>query len=131
MSKIKGKDATIKKNSVAVAYMHEWNINVAIDEEDLSDFGDDWKEVGGNLAEWDGDMTGFFDPTNTEQKAMHDALITAAPTGELTDVTFYLTGSLYYSGNILITNISISVAASGHIKIKISFKGNGALTYNS
>lgn len=130
MAVMHGKNAKIEKNNVAVAYMNEWTIEATIEEEDITDFGDDWKAFGGGLAEWGGSMTGFFDPTNTEQKAIHDALITAVPTGALADVEFYLDATYYYSGSIIVTGITITTTVSGHIKVVIRFKGNGALSYN-
>lgn len=125
-----GKDAAIKKNAVAIAYAQEWSIDSALAAEDVTDFGDDWKAFAGGLAEWSGSITCFFDPSNTEQKAIHDALITAAPTGALTDITFYLNAANYYSGNVIITGVAISVSVSGVIGVTFSFQGNGALAYN-
>ena len=130
MAVMHGKDAAIKKDSVAVAYAQEWSIDSGLSAEDVTDFGDDWKAFAGGLAEWSGTMNCFFDPTNTEQKAIHDALITAAPTGALTDVTFYLDATYYYSGNVIITGVNISVSVSGIITVAFSFQGNGALSYN-
>lgn len=130
MAVMHGKDAKVEKNDVAVAYLQEWTIETSIEEEDITDFGDDWKAFAGGLAEWGGSMTGYFDPSNTEQKAIHDALVAAAPTGALTDLEFYLNASNYYSGSVVITGVSLSVAVSGHIKVTFTFKGNGALSYN-
>lgn len=130
MAVMHGKDAKVEKNDVAVALLQEWTLEATIEEEDITDFGDDWKAFAGGLAEWGGTMTGYFDPAQTEQKAIHDALITAAPTGALTDLEFYLQSTNYYSGNVIITNVNITTTVSGHIKVVFTFKGNGALSYN-
>jgi len=61
---------------------------------------------------------------------MHDAIVTAAPTGVLTDVTLYLSAGNYYSGNIVMSGLSITTTVSGHIKITFKATGNGALSYN-
>lgn len=130
MAQLHGKDAAIKKNSTAVALAQEWTIEATLESEQITDFGDDWHAVAGGLAAWSGSMVCFWDPTNTEQKAVHDALITASPTGALTDVDFYINATNYYSGNIVITGVSINVTVSGHIKATFNFEGNGALSYN-
>ena len=130
MAQLHGKDATLKKNDVVITLMNEWSIDASLEEHDISDFGDDWKAFAAGLAEWSGSMSGLFDPTQTEQKAIHDALITAAPTGALTDMKFFINGSNYYSGNVIITGVNISVVVNDEIKVTFTFKGNGALSYN-
>lgn len=130
MAVYKGKAAAVKKNTVAVSLAAEWTIEATLDTEEITDFGDSWAAHAANIARWSGSMTVFFDPSNTEQKAIHDALITATPTGALTDMTFYLDGSNYYSGNIIVTGIPITVRVGEIIKATFNFMGNGALTYN-
>lgn len=130
MAVMHGKDAKIEKNNVAISFATDWTIDATLASEDVTDFGDDWRAVSGGLASWSGSFTCYFDPSNTEQKAVHDALIAAAPTGALTDMEFYLNAANYYSGNIIVTGVSISTAVSGIVTVRFSFDGNGALSYN-
>jgi len=130
MAVLKGKLGNIKKNAVAVSYVNEWTLDVKLETEDVTDFGDSWKAISGLIASWTGKMSAFFDPSNTEQKAIHDALITATPTGALTDVTFYISATNYYSGSVIVTGVSIETMVSGHVKVTFTFEGNGALSYN-
>ncbi len=125
-----GKDAKIEKNNVAIAYANDWNIDFSIDEHDITDYGDDWQAIVGGIARATGNFTCFFDQSNTEQKAIHDALVVAAPTGALTDLEFYLDGTNYYSGSVLITTIAIGVPVNDIIKIVFSWSSNGVISYN-
>ena len=125
-----GKDAKIEKNDVAIAYANEWTIEFNQDEHDITDFGDDWQAVHGGIARATGTFTCFFDQSNTEQKAIHDALVTAAPTGALTDLEFYLDSTNYYSGNVLIGTIAIAVPVNDIIKIVFNWSSNGVISYN-
>lgn len=130
MAVMHGKDAKIEKNNVAITFATDWTINATLASEDITDFGDDWRAVAGGIAQWSGSFNCYFDPSNTEQKAVHDALITAAPTGALTDMEFYLNAANYYSGNILVTGVALTVGVGGIITVVFSFDGNGALSYN-
>jgi len=62
MGQLPGKDAAIKKNSVAVALMTEWTLDVDLDQEEITDFGDDWAAIAANIAKWAITMVGFFEP---------------------------------------------------------------------
>lgn len=125
-----GKDATIKKNTVVIAYANEWSINFNLDSHDITDFGDDWQAMSGGIARATGTFTCFFDQSNTEQKAIHDALVAASPTGALTDLTFYLDATNYYSGSVLITGVNPTIVVNDINKVVFSWESNGAISYN-
>jgi hypothetical protein len=130
MAVMHGKDAQIEKNSVAISFATDWTIDVTLASEDITDFGDDWRAVVGGIASWSGSFTCFWDPGNTEQKAIHDAIVTAAPTGALADMDFYFDGTNFWDGSILITGMSVTTAVSGVNVATWTFDGNGALSYN-
>lgn len=130
MAEMNGREASIRKSSVTVAYLQEWTLDIALNAEETTEFADDWKNFVGGMVEWSGSVSGNFDPSNTQQKAIHDALLTAAPTGALTDLRFYMDGTHYWSGSVIITGVAVNITVSGLVKITINFQGNGVLAYN-
>lgn len=129
MAEKHGKDATIKKNNVAIAFANEWSIDFAMDSHDLTSYGADWQAMSGGIMRATGTFTCFFDQGNTEQKAIHDALVVAAPTGALVDLVFFLDGTNNYSGSVLITGIAITTLVNEYNKIVFSWESNGVIAY--
>ena len=124
-----GKDAKIAKNDVAISFASEWSIDFALDTHDITDFLDDWAAMVGGIMRATGSITAFFDQSNTEQKAIHDALVTAAPTGALTDLKFYLDGTNFYSGNVIITSVALGVTVNDINTVTFSFVNNGVISF--
>jgi len=111
-----------------VAEMSEFNIDVALDTDEDTEFGDDWKSHIVGQAGWGGSMSGSFDPEDTYQKEIHDLIVAASPTGALADGRFQLDTGDYYSGSIIINGASIKAGIGGRVAVDYSFIGNGALT---
>ena len=128
MAKYHGKDACVKKNSVAVIEFNNWSIEAAADVAEGQDFGDTWKSGTAGMMGWSGSMEGNFDPANTEQAAIMNAILTG-PT-KLTDVVFYIDATKNLSGDIWITGWSANASISDHVKISFSFQGDGTLAYS-
>lgn len=126
---IHGKVCRIEKNSTNAAYSQGWTINTGLDLDDISAQGDSWKSAVAGLAEWDGDMSFHFDPSDASQLAILQALVTATPGTKLTDVEFTLEDSGdYFSGDLFVTGVSVKTAVSGKVPMEVKFKGDGALS---
>jgi len=129
MAVMHGKNASVKLNTHTVAYMTDWTITASLDVADSSALGDDWRTGVAGLASWNGTMNGHFDLTDTEQAAIHDALVTSSPTGIVSTARFYVNDTNYYSGTIIITGVNPSAGIGDLVKLSITFQGSGALSY--
>jgi len=124
---IHGKVTRIAKNSVAIANEIEYNLDANLDLDETSPKGNDWKTWLAGQSEWGGTMNFNLDPTNTEQKALIDNIIAVTPGTILTDVVFQLEDSGdFFSGDIIITSLSIPAGVGGKVTGSFNFKGNGA-----
>lgn len=122
-----GKNATVKKNDVAIVGINTWTIEETLDTAESTAFGDTSKKHEGGLPGWSGSFEGFWDPANTEQAALWAALKAGT---KLTDMKFFINATNYYSGDVLITGISRTTTITDLLKGTVSFQGSGDLSYN-
>ncbi len=123
---IHGKVTRVAKNNVEIENESEYSLDFTLDLDEKSAKGDDWKKWLAGMAEWGGTMSYHLDPTNTEQKALIDNIVAAVPGTELTDVVFRLEDSGdFFSGDIIITGLSIPTGIGGKVTGSFPFKGQG------
>lgn len=118
-------------SGTAIEYTDGYSIDVSLDMADISRLGQNWKEGLPGQAGWSGSFSGQLVAGNTQQKAILDNIITAAPGTKLTGTTalsFLLedTGD-YMSGDAYITGVSISPGIGDAVKFTVNFQGTGAL----
>lgn len=124
-----GKVARMEKNNVAIDYIGEWQAQFNLDMADASRQGQQWKEGIPGQGGWSGSFSGSCVLGNTEQKALHDNLVTATPGTKLTDMKLLINGSSEgWNGNMYITNINVSAGVGGLVTLNFSFQGDGAPT---
>ena len=124
-----GKTARLEKNDVAVDYIGAWNLNFNLDLAAVERQGQDWKENNAGQGSWGGDFKGHCVLGNTEQKALHDNLVTATPGTKLTDMKFLIDGSTEgWNGDIFIASINASAPVGGNVDLAFTFVGDGAPT---
>jgi len=127
---IHGKVTRVAKNSVPVGGEMEYTLDFSVGLEDAGAKGEDWKKWLAGQGEWGGSMNYNLDPSNTQQKALIDNIVAAIPGTVLTDVVFRLEDSGdYFSGDIIITGLSIPASKDGKVAGNFSFKGNGAPSF--
>ena len=127
-----GKVARIEKNNVAINYSVDWSINATLDMADKSAQGDAWKSGLPGLASWNGSMSFYFVAGNTEQKALMDNIIAAAPGTKLTDIKFLLDVSTNaLTGDIYLTSFAVPTTIGDIVKCSFNFQGDGQLTLTS
>jgi hypothetical protein len=126
MAKYHGKNATVKKDGVAIAEFNNWNIESSLDIVEGQDFGDSWKNGEAGMMSWSGSMDGNFDPANAQQLALINAIL-SGPT-KLTDVVFYIDAAKHISGDIWAW-FSVGTDISKLADVTINFQGDGELTY--
>jgi hypothetical protein len=108
-----------------VAELNEYSIEFTLDTDEITEFGDNWKDYVIGCAGWSGSMSGSFDPSDTYQKELLDLMVAATPAGTLADGRFQLDTGDYVSGTIIITGVSISAPISGKVPVEFSFLGSG------
>jgi len=124
-----GKVARFEKNNVAIDFTGGWNINFNIEMSDKSRQGQHWKEGLPGQGSWGGDLSGQLVLGNTEQKALHDNLVTATPGTLLTDLKLLINGTTEgWDGDMYLTGLAVSAPLGGVVDVKIDFQGDGAPT---
>lgn len=124
-----GKTARVEKNNVAVDFGDGWSIDFGVDMSDISRQGQNWKESLPGLANWSGSFSGQLVLGNTEQKALHDNLVTATPGTKLTDMKFLINGSTEgWNGNVYVTGVQVSATIGDKVSVTVNFQGDGAPT---
>jgi len=118
-------------SGTVIEHTDGYSISVSLDVADISRQGQDWKESLPGQAGWSGSFSGQLVAGNTQQKAILDNIIAAAPGTKLTGATalsFLLedTGD-YLSGDSYITGVSISPGIGDAVKFSVNFQGTGVL----
>ena len=126
---IHGKKARSVKNSVPIDFTASWDITVNVTLDEITSQGDNWKKSIVGITEWDGTIECWFDPSNTEQKALMDNIIAAIPGVKLTDLQFSLEDSAdYLAGDLFITSMPISANIGSKVTCNFEFTGDDAIS---
>jgi len=124
-----GKVARLEKGDTAVDYIGEWNLEFNLDMATQERQGQHWKNHSPGQAGWGGSARGHAVLGNTQQKALHDNLVTATPGTKLTDMKFLIDGSAEgWSGDLYVTSIKIGAGVTGIVSIDMTFMGDGEPT---
>jgi predicted secreted protein len=130
MAAIAGKGGSVKIGAgpSTVAGVKNWSIDAQMGTAETTALGMSWKEFISTVGEWSGTMECIFrihDDTNGQT-----ALQTAFLAG--TEVAFkgYVNASNYYSGNVILTGMPVTVEVDGAVGVSFPFQGTGALAYN-
>lgn len=86
-----------------------------------------WQENLGGLKSWEMSGDAFVEINNVAGKADIEELFAVWNTGDAISCTFGLAG-MTYTGNALITSISIDAGVEENATYSISLTGSGALT---
>ena len=124
-----GKGGVVKLTTDQVASVIDWTANINLATADGSSKGDDWDNPIAGRANWSGTVNCHLNLENTYQKAFHDVLVTASPTGALATLRLYEDATKYYSGSVLVTGVSVSSPKDDTNKIGFNFIGVGAISY--
>lgn len=132
MATITGRNASVKKNSVVIDNLNNWEINIASDPIIFDKFGTAWSTAHGlAVNNWSGSFDGAFDKDDTAgQVALRTAQLDETL---LTDCTFHMNDANYYetsvSGSGLYITGHVVTATQGDVnKISYTFQGTGELT---
>lgn len=123
-SPLAGYGGGIKWASGAVAELGEWGIDINVDMQEITSFGDLWKRYLAGLREWAGSCSGRFDGTDAGQKAMLAALLA----GTSATITFKLDDTHSFSGTAYLSAAGPSASVDGLVEISFDIQGTGELT---
>ncbi len=120
----KGSEGTVKFGANSIGELRGWELtetNEPIEDTTLNDTARTYKP---GLNSFTGSATAFWDESDTAQDAL-----TIGATGTL---TVYPEGTAsaadYYSGAIIVTEITRRAAIQGIVEVDFNFRGNGALS---
>ena len=123
---IHGRVVRADKGGTDIANTTGVDWEATLDLADISAQGDTWKKWLPGMGEWGGTISALLDPSNTEQKALMDNIISATPGTLLTDVKIELEDSGdYVSGDIYIVGFPIRAGIGDKALCSFRFKGNG------
>ena len=135
-------------NAVEIGQIRGYDLDLAVDVEDVTDLGDKWREVVATLRGWSGTFTGFLDPSNAvNHDEIMEALMEADFSGSLATTAgeqdaqllgiFRLDDSqtggskptLY--GNMTVLGVRPGVNVEGVNGFTVTFQGSGKLGYTA
>jgi predicted secreted protein len=127
MAALAGKGGSCKTGANAIVNVKNWNIDPQMGTADTTALGMSWKEFIATIGEWSGQMECVYrihDDTNGQT-----ALQTAFLAGTEVAWKGYINSTNYYSGNVILTGMPVSVEVEGAVEVSFPFQGTGALSY--
>ena len=120
-----GKEGVVKVGANTVAEVTDWSLNESANPIDDTELADDWATHKVGLKSWDGSLTAFWDPSDTNGQG-------AMTIGASITLNLYPEGAdsadTYYTGTCTITGKGREAAKDGMVSASFTFTGNGALT---
>ena len=116
----------------AIASLNSWSLEEAADAVEVTAMGtDNFKSFLPGQYSWTGSAEAYWNDDDTAQDAVETALTGA-------DSTFYVklypigtSSGDYYTGQIVVTGVSVSGSQNAPIGFSFSFQGAGALTHTN
>ena len=131
MAAVAGYGGKVVVGTSNVAQVRNWNADIQREEVDTTHMNDGvggWRSFISGLGAGTGSMDLNWDMTDTSgQKVLQNAVLNP-PTPPPT-VKLYVDGTHYYSGSIIVTNVSPSVGVDGLAEATVNFRFTGAVSY--
>lgn len=128
MASYKGTGSSITLGGSALGESISWNLNSSIDLLDDTVLGDLWKSFKGGLAKWSGEVSGFVDYDDAQQKIAIDDILAATPTGDTVAMIFLVATGKTFGGNAICSAITMNASKDNVVEISFTFTGIAALT---
>ena len=125
MGAIAGKDGSVKIGTTAVGYLDNFTLTINGGTAECSALGSANKAFIPTQVDWSGSASGSLDPSDAEQEAL---LTQFSGATDLDVVALELSAGKKFSGNALVTSISIGNAVGDKVTFSFNFQGTGALT---
>lgn len=131
MAAVAGYGGKVAVGANDVAQVRNWNADIQREEVDTTHMHDGaggWRSFISGLGAGTGTMDVNWDMTDTNgQKALQDAVLNPPSTPPV--VKLYVDGTHYYSGSVIVTNVSPSVGVDGLAEASINFRFTGAVSF--
>ena len=125
MANHKGSEGLVKIGTDTVAEVRSWSFDQQNSPIEDTVMGDAHSTFQPGLSSWNGQMTCFWDETDTTgQEAMTqgaEVTVDFFPEGDSS-------GDTHYSGSAIITGISRSASHDGYVEASYTIQGSGAMT---
>ncbi len=124
---IAGKSGKVMIAAATVTDIGNWSLDLGVDVLEDTSLGDDWKTFIAGLKEWSASAEGTWNVASDTagQKALQDAFLA----GNTVALKLYVNATNNYSGNAIITGISIEDPVDDIVSFSVEFQGTGAPTY--
>lgn len=119
MALLKGKDGTVAVGALNVACITSWSVSIEADTLETTCMGNaGFKTYVGSLQSWSGSLEANMDST--------DDTITV---GSTVSLTLAIGTDLTYTGDAVVTALSVDAGVADLVTMSIDFQGTGALSY--
>ena len=131
MAAVAGYGGKVAVGASNVAQVRNWNADIQREEVDTTHMNDGaggWRSFISGLGAGTGTMDVNWDMTDTNgQKTLQNAVLNPPSTPPV--VKLYVDGTHYYSGSVIVTNVSPSVGVDGLAEASINFRFTGAVSF--
>lgn len=125
---ISGTGGKVMIGTNEVAELSSWTLDVEAETLDVTHFGNNgWANSVAGFRSWSGSFEGTWAVgTDTNgQRALQDAMFAGTPV----TLELYVNGTNKYTGQAILTNMSVETSAEDLVTISFDFQGTGPLTY--
>lgn len=126
MAAIVGKDGSFRIGTSTVGYIDSFVLNVTLENDDITAFGNKTHRRAHTLIDWSMDATGTLDTADAQQAALLDQFKTGGTLAPA-EVRGYTGTSAYWVGSALLTSVSINSAVGSKVSVSYNFSCNGEL----
>lgn len=123
-----GNEGVLKIGANTMAEVKSFTVTETADTAEDTAKGDDWRTFKTTFKSWTGEVEVHWDETDTTGQE-------ACTIGAEVTVGLYFegdaSGDTYHTGSAIITERSIESPDDGIVSMKLSLKGNGALTQST
>lgn len=138
MSRLTGKNGTIKIGGTVVASIDDWTVDAKVPVADLTAMGDQFKVKGSLIREWTATAKAKWEPGVASNLALFASGFALATTdggfqsGKVT-VDFFpdAAATEKFSGDAFITSFNLKTPVGGPVEASVNFEGTGALTHTA
>lgn len=120
-----GNEGVIKLGANAIAEVVSFTLNTHTELAEDTAKGDDWRTYKPTFKSWDGTLTCHFNEADTTGQNLltegAEAAVDLYPGGETA-------GNFHFSGNAIVSEVTIESPEDGIAPFSVTFQGNGTLT---
>ena len=137
MATLTGNDGQISINTITLAAVRNFSIEISADTIETTTMGVDVRTYVKGLSQFSGSADIYFDPSEfsgsdvTFNPTSSSALVGASGVAG----KFYLdqdaSNDIVFSGTIIVTGYTVNSSMDGMVEASISFQGSGATTFSA